>query len=83
MKTSALMKTGATGVIFSALCCFTPVMTLFLGAVGMVAWVGYLDYILMPALLFFVGLIIYAVTRKPETTCAENGGCQTSKRQES
>lgn len=83
MKTSALMKTGAAGVIISALCCFTPVLTLFLGAVGLVAWAGYLDYVLMPSLLFFVGLIVYAVTRKRETTCAENGGCQTAKGHES
>lgn len=83
MKTSTLMKTGTIGVIVCALCCFTPVLVLLFGAVGLVAWVGYLDYILMPALLFFAGLIIYAVTRKPETTCAENGGCQTPKGHES
>lgn len=81
MKTSTLMKTGATGVIISALCCFTPVLVLLFGAGGLVA--GYLDYILMPALLFFAGLIIYAATRKPETTCAENGGCQAPKGHES
>ena len=83
MKTSALMKTGATGVIISALCCFTPVLTLFFGALGLVAWVDYFDYVLLPALLFFVGLIIYAVTRKPGATCVENGVCQSSKGHES
>ena len=79
MKTSALIKTGATGVIISVLCCFTPVLTLFLGAVGLIAWVGYLDYVLMPALLFFAGLIIYATTRDSKTSCVEHGGGQTPK----
>ena len=67
MKTSTLLKTGTVGVIISALCCFTPVLVFIFGAVGLAAWVGYLDYVLMPALLFFVGLIIYAVNRKSKT----------------
>lgn len=88
MKTSTLLKTGTVGAIVSALCCFTPVLVLLFGAVGLAAWVGYLDYVLMPALLFFVGLIIYAVNRKPKAPCAENancktGNCQTSKGDES
>jgi len=83
MKTSTLLKTGTFGVIISALCCFTPVLVLIFGAVGLAAWVGYLDYVLMPALLFFFGLIIYAVNRKSKASCAENANCQTSKGHES
>ncbi len=64
MKTSTLLKTGITGTVISALCCFTPVLVMLFGAVGLAVWVGYLDYILMPSLLFFVGLTIYAVMRK-------------------
>jgi mercuric ion transport protein len=64
MKTSTLLKTGMIGMLISALCCFTPVLVLIFGAVGLAAWVGYLDYVLMPALLFFVGVIIYAAIRK-------------------
>jgi mercuric ion transport protein len=64
MKTSTLLKTGMIGMLISALCCFTPVLVLIFGAVGLAAWVGYLDYVLMPTLLFFVGVIIYAATRK-------------------
>lgn len=65
------------GVIISALRCFTPVLVLIFGAVGLAAWVGYIDYDLMPALLFFVGLIIYAVTLKSKASCAENANSQT------
>ena len=77
MKTSTLLKTGTIGVIISALCCFTPVLVLIFGAVGLAALVGYIDYLLMPALLFFVGLIIYAVTRKSKASCTENVNGQT------
>ncbi|WP_298220392.1 mercury resistance system transport protein MerF [Halothiobacillus sp.] len=79
MKTSTLLKTGTVGVIISALCCFTPVLVFVFGAVGLAAWIGYIDYVLMPALLFFVGLIIYAVNRKSKTQCGINANCQTSK----
>ncbi|MDX8403480.1 MAG: mercury resistance system transport protein MerF [Mariprofundaceae bacterium] len=64
MKRSTLLKTGITGTIISALCCFTPVLVVLFGALGLAAWVGYLDYLLMPSLLFFVGLTIYAVIQK-------------------
>jgi mercuric ion transport protein len=77
MKTSTLLRTGTIGVIISALCCFTPVLALIFGAVGLAAWVGYLDYVLMPALLFFVGLIIYAVNQKSKAACSINTNCKT------
>lgn len=83
MKNSTLLKIGTFGVIISALCCFTHVLVLLFGAFGLAAWVGYLDYVLMPALLFFVGLIIYAVNRKSKETFAENANCHTSKGQQS
>lgn len=83
MKTSTLLKTGTIGVIITALCCFTPVLVLIFGVVGLAAWAGYLDYVLMPALLFFVGLIIYAVNRKSKASCAGNANCPTSKGHES
>jgi len=81
MKTSALLRTGTIGVIISALCCFTSVLVLIFGVVGLAAWVGHLDYVLMPELLFFSGLIIYAVSRQSMETCAENTHGQTSKGQ--
>lgn len=81
MKTSTLMKTGTVGVVVSALCCFTPVLVFILGVAGLTAWVGYLDYVLMPALLFFVGMIVYAVNRKSKISCTGNVDDQTSKGQ--
>ncbi|GAV19440.1 mercuric ion transport protein [Mariprofundus micogutta] len=64
MKSSTLLKTGITGAVLSALCCFTPVLVMLLGIVGVSAWVGYLDYVLMPALLFFLALTVFALKKK-------------------
>jgi mercuric ion transport protein len=73
MKTSTLLKTGITGTAIAALCCFTPVLVILFGAVGLAAWVGYLDAVLMPALIFFVGLTVYAFLRKDKGACCETG----------
>ncbi|MFQ5589115.1 MAG: mercury resistance system transport protein MerF [Nitrospiria bacterium] len=62
-----LLVTGLIGSIVAALCCFTPVLVILLGAVGLSAAVGYLDFVLLPALFVFVGITIYAVLkRKPD-----------------
>ncbi len=59
-----LLGAGIIGTALVALCCFTPVLVVLLGVVGLSALVGWLDYVLMPALIFFVGLTIYAVWRR-------------------
>lgn len=59
-----LMRVGVVGTVLVALCCFTPILVILLGAIGLSALTGYLDYVLLPALLVFIGLTIYAVRRK-------------------
>ena len=59
-----LLMTGVIGSVIAALCCFTPVLVALLGAVGASALLGVLDYVLIPALLFFVLLTIYALIRR-------------------
>ncbi len=68
MKRATLLKTGIIGMTVSALCCFTPVLVLLLGAVGLAAWTGWLDYVLMPALILFAALTVYAATRRERDT---------------
>ena len=68
MKDDTLIKTGLVGTVIAALCCFTPVLVILLGAVGLSALTGYLDYVLLPALAIFVVLTIYAVWRR-QTHC--------------
>lgn len=72
LKTSdGLLKTGVIGSAIAAICCFTPVLTVMLGIVGLGAVTGYLDYVLLPALVVFVGITIYALARKKRGGCDE------------
>ena len=59
-----LIIVGVSGTVFVALCCFTPLLVVLFGIVGLSALTGYLDYVLLPALIFFIGLTIYAVSRR-------------------
>ena len=68
MNTAWLLKTGLIGSIIAALCCFTPILAVLLGAVGLGWFVGYLDYVLVPVMVIFLGLVGYAVWRNAEKT---------------
>ncbi len=59
-----LLRVSIIGTTLVALCCFTPVLVILLGVVGLSALTGYLDYVLLPALAIFIGLTIYAIQRK-------------------
>ncbi len=63
-----LLKVGVIGAIVTAICCFTPVLVVQFGAVGLSAIVGYLDIVLLPALaIFFVitGYALWKLSRTP------------------
>lgn len=64
LKDTTSIKTGLIGTVVAALCCFTPVLVVMLGVVRLSALTGRLDLVLMPALVFFVGLTVYAVHRR-------------------
>ena len=64
MRDSTLIGTGIIGTLVTALCCFTPVLVILLGAVGLSAITGYLDGVLIPAMVFFIGLTAYALYRR-------------------
>jgi len=59
-----LLRAGIAGTVVAALCCFTPLLVILLGVVGLSAFTGYLDYVLLPALVFFIGLIVHALHRR-------------------
>lgn len=64
MDNRKLLGVGIIGTAIAALCCFTPVLVILVGLVGLSAIVGYLDFVLLPALVFFIGLTIYAIRRR-------------------
>ena len=55
------MKTGIIGTVVAALCCFTPVLVILFGAIGLSAWLGWIDYVLFPALFASLGLVAHAL----------------------
>ncbi|MGH6898018.1 MAG: mercury resistance system transport protein MerF [Geminicoccaceae bacterium] len=63
MSDKKLLCTGAAGSVTAAICCFTPALVLLLGAVGLSAWLAWLDYVLLPALILFLGITVYALIR--------------------
>lgn len=63
MNDRKLLATGIGGTIVAAICCFTPALVILLGAVGLSAWLGWLDYVLFPALALFLGITVYAAVR--------------------
>ncbi|MFC3677127.1 mercury resistance system transport protein MerF [Ferrovibrio xuzhouensis] len=65
MNDRTLLSAGLIGTVIAALCCFTPVLVVLAGVVGLSAIVGHLDYVLLPALVFFIGLAVYAMRRRP------------------
>lgn len=72
MNDKKLFATGIVGTVVAALCCFTPALVVLFGAVGLAGLVGYLDYVLLPALAFFVVLTLYALWRRQrriESSC--------------
>ncbi len=64
MNDKKLLKTGIIGTGIMALCCFTPILVVLVGVVGLSAITGYLDYVLFPALGFFILLTAYALIRR-------------------
>lgn len=73
---NGLLKVGIIGTVVAALCCFTPVLVILFGVVGLSAMVGYLDLVLFPALGVFILLTIYALWRKNarEAAVSERNG---------
>lgn len=72
----SLLATGLGGSAIAALCCFTPILVIALGAVGLTAIVGWLDLVLLPALAFFLGLTAYALWRRRRVAvcCTDTAG---------
>jgi mercuric ion transport protein len=70
MNNDKLLKIGIIGTIVAALCCFTPILVILFGAVGLSALVGWLDYVLFPALGIFLAITAYALWKKMKTRAA-------------
>jgi mercuric ion transport protein len=66
-----LLRVGITGIVITTLCCLTPIMIVLSGVVGLSWLVGYLNEVLLPALVLFLSITIYAGWRDQHTTGGE------------
>jgi mercuric ion transport protein len=64
MSDRKLLGVGLAGSSLAAVCCFTPALVLLLGAVGLSAWLAWLDYVLLPGLVLFLAITAYALARR-------------------
>ena len=64
MNDRKLMRIGIVGAVVAAICCFTPVLVVLLGALGLAGAIGMLDYVLFPSLALFLGIMVYALWKR-------------------
>lgn len=62
-KNRRLLGLGLAGALIAAVMCFTPALVILLGVVGLSAWLGWADYVLLPALLLFASVAVIAFVR--------------------
>lgn len=67
MTPDRLLRVGIIGSVVTAICCFTPVLAVLLGSLGVAAWVGWFDLVLLPALAFFLATIGYELWLKHQS----------------
>ena len=67
MNNNRLLKTGIIGSVIAAICCVTPVLVLLFGVLGLSAAVGWLDFVLLPALAIFLAITGYALWKRNRT----------------
>ncbi len=73
LSNKKFLYSGIGGTVIAALCCFTPLLVVLFAVVGVSAWLGWIDYVLFPALGFFALLTLYELYRQkryPEATSA-------------
>lgn len=72
MNDTKLLGIGIVGTVVAALCCFTPFLVVLLGAVGLSSVLGWIDYVLLPALGIFLALTAYALWRRQHRTAGSS-----------
>ena len=63
MTAQKLVALGGIGSVILAVCCFTPALVIVFGIIGLSAWVGFIDVVLLPGLFVFMCLTVYGLWR--------------------
>lgn len=64
MKDMTILKTGIIGSVIAAICCATPILVIALGALGLSARLGWVEYALIPALALFLAITACGLWRR-------------------
>ena len=64
MTDKSLLNIGVVGSVVTAICCFTPLLVVLLGAIGLSSLIGLLDLVLLPALAMFLLLAGYGLWKR-------------------
>ncbi|MCR5857428.1 mercury resistance system transport protein MerF [Mesorhizobium sp. J428] len=85
MKDATILRTGIIGSVIAGVCCATPVVVIALGALGMTALIGWVDYVVIPALALFLSIAAYGLWRRQrlaECCSSETQSCKTTPSEE-
>lgn len=63
MDDRKLLATGGIGATIAAICCFTPVLGIALGMLGLAAWLAWADLAMLPLLLICLAIVGVATRR--------------------
>jgi len=74
MTDRGLLRSGVIGTVLAALCCFTPLLVILLGWLGLSAWLGWLDFVLLPLLGIFMCISVFALVRLARRRSGVTGG---------
>jgi mercuric ion transport protein len=64
MSNKGCVCTGAVGSVIAAIRCFTPILVIVLGGLGLATWLAYADYVLFPLLFAFLALLAFGLYRQ-------------------
>lgn len=59
-----MLKTGVAGAVVAGVCCFTPLLAVVFGALGLTAALAWSDYVLLPMLAVSLGMVGFALVRR-------------------
>ncbi len=64
MEDRTLLRVSLVSGGIAVLCCATPLLPIVLGTIGLSAWLVWADYLVISAVLLFLGLVAYVLVRR-------------------
>ena len=64
MTDKVFLKIGLVGFVIAAICCFTILLVILLGTIGLSSLVGMLDIVLLPAFAIVLVITGYALWKR-------------------